>query len=203
MLTHVDDVTSIMPEVKHRADVWYMLGEVTYCTHVGTHVEVPFHHQKDGADTAEFPVHKLVGDLVVLDFTDKKDQDEISLEEIRARGAKIKRDDIVFIRTGMDKYFRSDRWMEQPHLSIDANIWLIGKGIACLGTDGAGLEIPGTDYQPNHQAIFKANIPMVESATNLHLVQEGNWTVFILPLPIEGLDASPVQMIAIRKEDLR
>ena len=54
MEIRVDDVTNILPEVKHRPDVWYVLGEVTYCTHVGTHIEVPFHHVKDGPGKAIF-----------------------------------------------------------------------------------------------------------------------------------------------------
>lgn len=202
MDVRVDDVTRILPEVKHRPDVWYVLGEVTYCTHVGTHIEVPFHHLADGANTADFPVRQLIGPLVLLDFRHKKDGETITLAEILEHESRIHEGDIVFIWTGMDRHFRSDRWMEQPHLSIDANQWLANRGIGCLGTDAAGLEVPGTDTQPNHQAIFKAGIPMIESLTGLEQVEEGEFIVFVLPLPIEGLDASPLRVVAIRREDL-
>jgi len=120
--TRIDDVTNILPEVKHRADVWYVLGAVTYCTHVGTHIEVPFHHLKEGDDVAQFPVSKLVGPLVVLDFRQKKDQEAITLEEIKAHDAKVHEGDIVFIRTGADKLYRTPRWNEQPHLTVEANL---------------------------------------------------------------------------------
>lgn len=200
--TRVDDVTSILPQVTHRPDVWYVLGEVTYCTHVGTHIEVPFHHLRDGADVADFPFRQLVGPLVVLDFRHKKDQEAISLAELMAFDARIRQGDIVFIWTGMDKHYRTERWNEQPHLTIQANAWLVEKGIACLGSDAAGLEVPGTDCQPNHQAIFQAGIPMIESLTNLDQVRDGQYVVFILPLPIEGLEASPLRIIAVAKEDL-
>jgi arylformamidase len=200
--TRVDDVTNILPEVKHRPDVWYVLGAVTYCTHVGTHIEVPFHHFKEGADVADFPISPLVGPLMVLDFRHKKDQQAITLEEIKAHDARVHEGDIVFIWTGADKLYRTERWNEQPHLTVEANCWLIEKRIACLGTDAAGLEVPGTDYQPNHQAIFRAGIPMIESATNLDQVQNGRYIAFILPLPIEGLEASPLRIIAIAKEHL-
>jgi len=198
----VDDVTNILPEVIHRPDVWYVLGEVTFCTHVGTHIEVPFHHLEHGDDVADFPFYKLIGPLVVLDFSHKKDQEAITLEELKAHEYLIHEGDIVFIRSGMDKYFRTERWNEQPHLTEEANQWLIDKKIACLGSDAAGLEVPGTDYQPNHQAIFNAGIPMIESLTNLDKIENGKYIVFILPLPIEGVEASPLRVIAIRKEDL-
>ena len=76
---------------------------------------------------------------------------------------------------------------------------MIKKQIACLGTDSTGLEVPDTDYQPNHQAIFKAGIPMIESLTNLDKIENGKYDVVILPIPIEGLEASPLQVVAIRK----
>jgi arylformamidase len=198
----IDDVTSVLPEVKHRSDVWYVLGAVTYCTHVGTHIEVPFHHLKEGDDVADFPFRRLIGRLVVLDFRHKKDQEAITLEEIKVHDGRIRAGDIVFIRTGMDELYRTERWNEQPHLTVEANGWLVEKRIACLGSDAAGLELPGTDYQPNHQAIFRAGIPMIESATNLGQIQNDQYLVFILPLPIEGLEASPLRIIAIPKEDL-
>ena len=41
---------------------------------------------------------------------------------------------------------------------------------------------------------------MVESATNLAAVGDDRVEVFILPLAIEGIDACPVRIIAIRRE---
>ena len=103
----VDDVTKVMPEVKHRPDVWYMLGEVTYCTHVGTHIEVPFHHKKDGADVADMPFRQLIGPLVVLDFRNKKPGEAISLAELSAHEQRIHAGDIVVVWSGMDRFFRT------------------------------------------------------------------------------------------------
>jgi arylformamidase len=201
--TRVDDVTKILPQVKHRPDVWYMLGEVTYCTHVGTHIEVPFHHKRDGADIADFPFRQLIGPLVILDFRHKKPGESISLDELKAHEKKIHAGDIVFLWSGMDKvYHDNERWNDQPHLTIEANKWLVEKKIGCLGSDASGLEVPGTDYQPNHQAIMDAGIPMIESLKGLDQVATGDWIVFILPLPIVGLEASPLRVIAIPREEL-
>ncbi len=199
----VDDVTAILPQVTHRPDVWYMLGEVTYCTHVGTHIEVPFHHRKDGADVADFPFRQLIGPLTLLDFRHKKAGDSISLAEVGAHGSRIRAGDIVFLWTGMDRFYHDEqRWNDQPHLTIEANQWLVDRRIGCLGSDAAGLEVPGTDHQPNHQAIMNAGIPMVESLRGLEQVAQGDWIVFILPLPIEGLEASPLRVIAVPREEL-
>lgn len=197
--TRVVDVTEVLPEVTHRSDVWYVLGEVTCCTHVGTHIEVPFHHYREGADVADFPVERLIGECMVCDFTHKKHHEPISLDEIKAYDDRISPGDIVFIWTGMDRFYRTERWAEQPYLTEEANDWLISRDIACLGTDAAGLEVPGTDCQPGHQALFRAGIPLIESLTNLEKIQDGRHLVFILPLPIEGLEASPLRVVALKK----
>lgn len=200
--THVDDVTKIIPAVKHRPDIWYILGEATYCTHVGTHIEVPYHHWQEGADTADMPIHQLIAPGVCLDFSHKQAGETITLDDIKKHAHRIQPGDIVFIRQGTDVLYYSDRWNEERHLSIEANQWLVDRKIACLGTDGTGLEVPGTDYQPNHIACCKAGIPMVESLTNLDKLGEERHLIIVLPLPIVGLDASPVRVVAIKKGGL-
>ena len=203
--TSVDDVRTLFPDIKVRNGVWYIAGEVTYCTHVGTHIEVPYHHLKEGQDTSEFPVHDLIGNCVVLNFINKKNKEEISLKEFKNYDDQINQNDIVFIRTGMDRNYRdlSPRWLEEPYPSEEAVLWLIEKKIACFGTDSASVEVPDTDYQPNHQALFKAGIPIVESLTNLEKIENGKYIVMLLPLPIKGLDASPLRVVAVRKDALK
>lgn len=33
-------------------------------THVGTHIDLPYHHSRDGLDAATFPLTDLVGNAV-------------------------------------------------------------------------------------------------------------------------------------------
>lgn len=197
------DVTDALPEVTHRPDIWYILGEVTFSTHVGTHIEFPYHHWKDGADAADFSLEKLVGEGVVLDFSHKQPGEAITLAEMQAHAHRLKAGDIIFIRTDMDKFWRTDRWHDQPYLTEEAMEWLIETfAPSIVGCDAAGLEIPGTDYQPNHLNMAQNGIAMIESATNLAALGDDRALVFVLSLPIEGIDSCPVRIIAIRKEDL-
>jgi arylformamidase len=201
--TKLIDVTTIEPEVKHRQDIWYVSSEVTFSTHVGTHIEAPYHHLREGVKVADIPIHKLIGNCVVLDFSSKKDKEAIQLVEIKSHERQIHEGDFVFIRTGMDKLYGTSRWQEAPYVTEEAILWLIGRKIACFGSDAANMEVPGTDYQPVHTELFKANIPMIESLTNLEAVAGGGYTVFVFPLPIVGLDASPIRAVAIRNKALK
>lgn len=199
----VDDVTNVLPWVRHRPEIWYILGEVTMCTHVGTHVEVPYHHWKEGLDTADTPVHNLIAPAVVLDFSHVRDGETIGLEEVRRHDARIRAGDIVLLRQDMDRHYWTERWNEQAHLSVEACKWLREKGVVCIGTDATGFEVPGTDYQPNHITCASGGIPVIESLTNLAALGEERHLVMVLPIPFEGSDASPIRVVAIRKAGLK
>lgn len=201
--TKLIDVTSIEPDVKHRDDVWYVSSEVEFSTHVGTHIEAPFHHLKTGAKVADLAIHKLIANLVILDFSHKKDGEGITLAEVRRFDAQVKKGDVVFILTDRDQRYGTKQWQESPFITEEAIHWLIEREIACFGSDAANMEVQGTDYQPVHTALFNAGIPMVESLTNLRAVLAGGYMVVILPLPIVELDASPVRIVAVKKQALR
>ena len=198
----VDDVTKIIPYVKHHEGDWYVVGMIKYCTHIGTHIEAPYHHKKDGLDIADFPFTKLIAPLIVMDFTKKKGREEITLDEVKAYDKQIKEGDIVFIWTGMDKLFHTDKWEERkPYITPEVAKWLVSKKVACVGTDTSDIEVPNLLVQPVHQTLFDANIPMVESAANLELAQKNNYIVIILPTPFVGLDSTPCRIIGIPKEE--
>lgn len=203
MEAKTQDVTDLLPEVKHRPDIWYIIGEVTFCTHVGTHIEFPYHHWETGLGPADFPIEGLIGDAIVLDFHHKQDKESITLEELKIHEKRVRKGDIIFIRTDKDKLFRTPRWNEQPYLTAEALKWLMSFEPKVIGTDAAGFEVPGTDYQPNHLAMFGKGIPMIESATNLAAVGDERVTAFILPLAVEGVEAIPIRLVAFRKGALK
>ena len=194
----VRDVTDILPYVKHRPEIWYVLTDIEMNSHMGTHVEFPYHHWKDGATGGDFPLRQLIGPAVVLDFSHKKKDEYITLDEVKQYEGELQKGDIIFIRTDMDRFFREENWTDEVHLSEDALDWLIGFSPKIIGTDATGFEVPGTDYQPNHLKMFTNGIGMIESATNLKEIQGERALVFILALPIDGIDACPVRIIAIK-----
>ena len=195
----VRDVTDLLPDVKHRPEIWYVLTDIQMNSHMGTHVEFPYHHFKPGATGADFPLTQLIGNAVVLDFSHKKKDDWITLDEVKQYDGQISEGDIIFIRTDMDRFFREDNWTDEVHLCEDAMDWLLTFNPKIMGTDATGFEVPGTDYQPNHLKLFTKGVGMIESATNLKEIQGQKALVFILALPIEGVDACPVRIIAIKE----
>ncbi|MCD6318629.1 cyclase family protein [Candidatus Aerophobetes bacterium] len=190
-------VDELYPQYKRRPNDWYILSEVSFIPHIGTHIEVPYHYLKEGKDISAFPIEKLIGEAVVLDFTHKKVGEAIDKEDIEVYQNEIKKGDIVLIKTGLSKFYRTPKAHDRPYLTPGAVSWLIQKKINCLGVDCSGIDPKGFDYQINHEALFKNDIPLIEYLNNLDQLREKRTFLVVLPVPIKGLEAFPVRVIAI------
>jgi len=187
--------------IRQEEGSWYIIQEIKMSSHVGTHVEFPYHGWKEGKSAADYPLSRLMGEAVLLDFSHKKKDEEITRLEIMDCGVEIQPGDIVLIRTDMDKLWKTPRAHDRPVLSVEAAEYLVEEvGVHCIGTDATGLEVRGRSDQPVHHILFTHDVAMVESLTNLDKLRCKRFDVIILPLMIEGLDACPVRVVALEKE---
>ncbi len=195
------DVCEFIPSIVHKPDEWYILTDIRINSHCATHIEFPFHHNRDGVDARRFPLDRLMGPAVVLDFSQKAHLERITMDDIMEQYGKIEYNDIILIRTGMDQYYHETNWPDAPVLDPEALRFLIQtKHPRMMGTDAVGFEVPDDLDQPCHTMIFNAGMAYIESMTNLELVQDKRFFMVTLPLPIEGCDASPIRVIAVPME---
>ncbi len=101
-------VTKLFPKYKSRPQDNYIMNEITFETHVGTHVEVPAHYVKGGKDTAEIPIENLIGEGVVLDFTSSKVDEPITRDDLMKHDSRIQEGDIVFMVHLTNEYLSLD-----------------------------------------------------------------------------------------------
>ena len=191
-------------EDKVPKDEWYVMSEVFLWSHVGTHIEVPLHHIENGMDCADLPLDRVVGEACLVDFTNKSLFEAITKEEIVKRGSHIREGDIVFIRTGLDSFYRTPRSHDRPYLETDAVAWLVENNkIACLGVDCSGIEKRNEPEQPNHKLLFRNGIPLIEHLAHLDQLTQERFYIIAVPLRIHGLDACPVSVIAIESQSTK
>ena len=192
------DMEKVHARTTRRPDIWYIIQELRMSSHVGTHIEFPYHHLKTGKTAADYPLERLIGNAVLFNFTHKKKDEEITKSEIQATGIEVHKGDIVIIYTGMQELWNTPTAHDRPVLSVEATEYLVvDRGIHCLGTDATGLEVRGTDHQPVHEMLCSHDVAMIESMTNLDKLSRNRFTIFILPLMIEGLDSCPVRIVAL------
>lgn len=185
-----------------RRDYWYLECTATLCAHAGTHVEVPYHHMIDGMDCMAFPVERLIGEAIVINCLGKKAGDPITLQDVKKAEGRIEKGDMIFLYCGFDKYFRTDDWEPYPYITPEALEWMLSYEPKCIGTDASGVEVPGVlNGEPIHVTCFKKGVAIIESMTNLGAIENERTTAFVLALPMQGMDASPVRIVAIRDWD--
>jgi len=157
--------------------------------HTGTHIDAPLHMIKDGKTMDIYELNRFIKVCEVLDFTNI--EDKITKEDLM--GKKIKSSSVILLKT---KNSFTDSFEEDfIYLDKGAANYLVEKGISCVGTDGLGIE----RSQPNHEthiSLLSNNIMIIEGL-RLKDIEEGNYTLIILPLKITHTEAAPARAILI------
>ncbi|NVM01548.1 MAG: cyclase family protein [Candidatus Helarchaeota archaeon] len=193
--------------------------EITLITHCGTHLDAPFHfgdlsEGKPAKTIEQIPLDWCYGDGVVLDFSWKKDRTEITLDDVKKEleriEYKLKKGDIVFIRTGRDKLYRKSRYFSaHPAITREALEWILKFGIKIVGTDAYGFDLPfdlmfnkyketkdNSHLWPNHFTGRDIEYLHIEKLANLEKLPPFGFKVAAFPIPIKGATAGWVRVVA-------
>ena len=183
----------------HRAEGdWYIIQELTACSHVGTHIEAPLHHIRDGKDVADLPFGSLLGEAAVLDFSHKEPEQPIGLQDMLTQETRVLPGDIVLLETGWSKFYSDlETYLRRPYLTLEAAEWLLAQDIRCIGIDASGIENNADIGQPIHKLFLGNGIPIIEDLDNLGALTSNRVFLIALAWKVHGLDASPVRAIAI------
>jgi arylformamidase len=193
-VVNIHDALHEIPGKQRPEGEWYIMSDVELMNHVGTHIETPFHCLKEGADLAKVPVDQLVGEAVILDLRDAEAEGGVTLEQVQIAAEKaggVRAGDIVFGMMGKTRYF-----------STEGLRWLVEHDIKLMGVDSGGVELSHdtTHANVNHLLLFRNNIPLIENLANLDQLTQPRVQVFALPVPVQGLDAFPLRVIALEEE---
>ncbi|MEE9141101.1 MAG: cyclase family protein [Gammaproteobacteria bacterium] len=196
---------------------WYYSAN-SFCTpeHGGTHLDAPIHFNADKQTVEKIPLETLVGPGVVIDVSEQSTQDrnyrltkDDVLEHERQHGV-IPTGAIVLLRTGWSKYWPDVQAylgddtpgdatkLSFPSYGEDATRYLIEeRNVAILGVDTASIDYGASKDFIVHRVAAAANMPGLESLTNLEELPPIGFTVVALPMKIEGGSGSPVRVIAL------
>jgi kynurenine formamidase len=167
-------------------------------THQGTHMDAPYHFFDDGLTVEKLDVRRGFGPAWVLDFTQKRPKEEITVSDVKSFSNKIKRGDRLIFRTGWDKVFPEKRYFsDQPYLGVETCQWIADQGVICVAIDAP--TIYPANYMPVHHALLnkKAEVLIIESLMHLDQLQSEQVILIALPLRIQGRDGSPCRAMAI------
>ena len=194
---------------------FYASFSFTTSEHGGTHLDAPYHFDRDGWTVDRIPIPALIGPAVVIDVRDAcaADPDHaVSAAEIRrfeAQHGAIPEGAMVILRTGW-----GGRWPDRkrymgddtpgdasnlhfPGLSPDGARFLAEKRrIAAVGIDTASIDPgPSRDFQA-HRILAAANIFNLENVARVARLPPTGATIIALPMKIGGGTGGPVRVVA-------
>jgi kynurenine formamidase len=172
-------------------------------THLGTHVETPYHHNNDWKDVVQLPVENFIGRCIYLYFESLSPCAHISAEDLEkeAKG-RIGEGDVVILDSiyPLPPFTSKTNTEEDKRLCIgkDAADWFAAKGVKSIGFgDGVSIENNFEDVSVFHDILMAKDITFIEVLKNLDQLSCDEFVLVFLPLPIKGIDSSPVRVIAI------
>lgn len=172
-------------------------------SHLGTHVECPYHHRADWPDVQALPLTSFMGRALYVKIADLKPNSHIMPADMeRACGDKIKRADIVIIDSPyvIEPFTPKTNSDEDQRLCIcrETAEWFAEKEVKCVGFgDGVSIENNNEDVCAFHDVLMARNIVFLEVLKNLDELKTDIFFMSYAPLPIKGLDSSPVRAYAI------
>jgi len=160
----------------------YEVTQICMGSHSGTHVDAPRHFFPEGAPLDRFPLERLVGPGVVLDYRPAAGGDAGQLFE-QLRRCPVPPGGLALL------------WTEGAPLSMKAAQVLLDAGVGLVGTDAPSLD--GAPYKA-HLLLLGKDVLIVENLRGLERLGPGPVACAFLPLAITGTDGAPIRAVAWR-----
>lgn len=186
----------------------YRTARLALPSHAGTHVDAPSHLLADGRTIDDvspetFRFSATVADLRPLEPRAAIGVDALATAAERDDGGSLGESDIVVVRTGWERRWGADRYLDHPYLSVDAAERIVDAGCH-LAVDTPNPDPTPTararndepDGFPAHDALFDADRVIVENLRGLDRAPD-SFELHAYPLPIADGDGSPVRAVAV------
>jgi arylformamidase len=158
-------------------------------THCGTHLDAPYHYQRDGSRLGEIPLETLLGPCQVIHATGYE-----ALPAAVVEGYENLPERVLFYTS------QPARWERFPEdftaLTPELVRALAAKGVKLVGTDSPSVDTFSSKELPAHRAFAETGLYIVEGL-NLSKVAEGRYQLICLPLSLPDADASPVRALLL------
>lgn len=190
-----DPEIAIKEGLTHEKDYCHV-DQLHLNSHVGTHIDAPFHFLSDGKPISAFPVDFFVRPGVAIDLRHKKAGETITAEDLRC--SHLEQGCAVVLVTGWYRFFGSEEYLKHPYLSKEAAEFLVEQGVSIVAVDFLNVDQTFGDVWDAHQVLLGRETLIVENLNNTLALEFGKPYLFsFLPLKVMGTDGSPIRAVAI------
>ncbi len=164
------------------------IGKLTTSTHMGTHIDAPFHYDDAGEKVRALPIDLYIGRARVIDVTGAESVGRSELEGVDFGGATR-----ILLRMGG----REDLTVFPPnftYLRPDIGPLLKARGVRLIGVESPSVDPEESKTLEAHHALHANDVLILENIV-LDNVTPGDYELIALPLPLTDADGSPVRAV--------
>jgi kynurenine formamidase len=171
----------------------FHIGRIEMIANTGTYIDAPFHRFPAGKDLSQLPLQSLA-DLPGIRIT-VEDRRAVDVNVFRGKDLAGK---AVLVHTGWSRYWRTEKYFEDPpFLTDEAAEFLVKERPALVGIDSMNIDDIHDKSRPVHTALLKAEIPVVEHLTALGELPATGFQFFAVPVKLKSFGSFPVRAFAI------
>jgi arylformamidase len=171
------------------------VSKLTLVCHVGTHVDTPAHFVRSGKNMDQYPIERWILPAQVVGI---RDSEAVHYAELKHLD--IRQGEALLLKTenSMSGRVASGVFSEKyVYIAPDAADFLVSKKVGLLGIDYASVDSFPLGEAPTHNKLLGADMLLLEGI-NLKDVPEGRYTLFCLPLKVNGAEGSPARAVLVR-----
>ncbi|MFQ6028149.1 MAG: cyclase family protein [Dehalococcoidia bacterium] len=180
--------------------------KLTLATHIGTHVDAPYHFHPDGTTVENMPLERYMGPALLLDLREiAQELTPISLAGLQQAGGSPEavRDQITILFTGWAARESGGlRFYSQgPYLSNEGADYLARSGVNAVAVDFPIDKHPPTPQStindfPVHRLLLGQGIPLIENLINLDQLVGLDFELWALPIKLKDGDGAAARAVA-------
>lgn len=163
------------------------IGEFKTSTHIGTHIDAPFHYDEHGLKIDELPLDVYLSKAQVVDVRGKSVISRSDLPKVQEEVETV----LLKTDTWNDRTKFPEEW---PLFDPAIAEWLVENNIKLLGVDVPSVDQETSKELPMHHAMNRNGRFILEGIV-LDEVPAGVYELAALPLKITGAEGSPVRAV--------
>ncbi len=192
MLKWIDEQdVKLRQETSIRNGDAYNFSRVTLSTHIGTHIDAPYHFTADGKTVDRLSLYDLIGEALVVQI----DTDTITADELRDVDFKTYKR--ILFKTKNSELLKSEEFnREYVSLDFSAAELLVKNGVRVVGIDYLSIEELDTEEHPVHKLLTGNDVIIIETL-DLSNIEPGEYFMVALPLKLKGCDGAPARVVLV------
>ncbi len=183
------------PQFKRVISENFKMTELSIQSHMGTHMDAPYHCIQAGTTLDALDASQFVGEAYLLNVS--QCGAEISLELLKRHEEAIAAVDFLILDTGWGRSYGSEAYLKGfPVLSRAAATWLSNQALKGIGIDAISVDpIESRDFVNHHLLLSKGKL-IIENLAGLTELPVNRFTLVAAPLKYENADGAPARVLA-------